>query len=595
MTLTKGCVVRFAWGLVLVAAAAPLNAAITVALTPSLTSPQLVGTMVTWAASVTTESSATVWYRFRTRAYGGDYRIVRDYGPANTLDWTVVEHEGTYEIEVSAQDKATGETDATSVMYEFASRVTDSGPVISATGHPLVFLYSAAGCDADGRMRIATRSPEGVEQQTPFKACQPGRSMNFYIAGLRPVTQYRVRQITDTGSDITTGPEMLFTTGAVPNDLVEQAVLQAPTKPAKEGLLLESTLFTKAVATDLSGSIVWFNPTDVSSITRPEAGGRFIGLIEGGNDLSAEGVREFDLVGMTIAETNVARVNEQLAAMGKRQVSAFHHEARRLPDGRLLVLGDVEQILKDVQGPGNVDVIGDMIIVLDANLRVVWTWDSFDHLDTSRMAVLGETCSNSGACAPHFLAADANDWTHGNSVQQTADGNLLYSSRHQDWLLKIDYENGEGSGDTIWKLGRDGDFQIDSQDPYPWFSHQHDANFESDDSAALMVFDDGNTHHSLDPSANSRGQVIQLDEAKRTAHVALNADLGVYSLALGSAQKLTNGDYHFDAGWVPDGGGSTGTSAYSVEVDGAGNTVFEMKTPTPLYRSFRMTDMYTPR
>ena len=543
MMRTKECVGRFVWSFVLAAAVAPVHAAITVSLSPSLASPQMVGTMVTWTASATDAGSATVWYRFRTRAYGGDYLIVRDYGPANMLDWTAAEHEGTYEIEVSAQDKATGDTDATSAMYEFASRVTDSGPVISATGHPLVFLYSAAGCDADGRMRVVTRSPDGVEQQTPFKPCRPGRSMNFYIAGLRPQTQYTVRQVTDTGSDFVQGPEIQLTTGDVPADLVAQTVVQAPTKAEKEGVLLESTLFTKAVATDLSGSIVWFNPTDVSSITRPGSGGRFIGIIEGGNDLSAEGVREFDLVGMTIAETNVARVNEQLTALGKRQVSAFHHEARRLPDGRLLVLGDVEQILTDVQGPGDVDVIGDMIIVLDANLQVVWTWDSFDHLDTSRMAVLGETCSNSGACAPHFLAADANDWTHGNSVQQTPDGNLLYSSRHQDWLIKIDYENGEGSGDTIWRLGKDGDFQFDSRDPYPWFSHQHDANFASDDSASLLVFDDGNTHHSLDPSANSRGQVIQLDEESRTAHVALNADLGVYSLALGSAQKLTNGDY----------------------------------------------------
>ena len=67
---------------------------------------------------------------------------------------------------------------------------------------------------------------------------------------------------------------------------------------------------------------------------------------------------------MTLLETNAARVNEQLLAMGKRQITAFHHEARPL-EWRLAVLGDVEQILTDVQGPGPVDVVGDMIVVLD--------------------------------------------------------------------------------------------------------------------------------------------------------------------------------------------------------------------------------------
>src|SRR6266571_9222476 len=106
-------------------------------------------------------------------------------------------------------------------------------------------------------------------------------------------------------------------------------------------------------------------------------------------------------------------------------------------------------MLTGVQGPGTVDVIGDMIIVFDPSLNVVWTWDTFDHLDVRRAAVLS---LHAGSCAPHYLALDANDWTHGNSLQQTPDGNLLYSSRHQDWLIKVNYNNGEGDGQVIWRL-----------------------------------------------------------------------------------------------------------------------------------------------
>jgi hypothetical protein len=256
------------------------------------------------------------------------------------------------------------------------------------------------------------------------------------------------------------------------------------------------------------------------------------------------------------------------------------------------VLADVEQLLTDVQGPGAVDVIGDMIIVFDRDLNVVWTWDTFDHLDAGRKAVLGETCSNSGACPPFHLARDGNDWTHGNSVQETPDGNLLYSSRHQDWLIKIDYNHGDGGGDVVWRLGKDGDFQYASDDPYPWFSHQHDANFEILDPSVLLVFDNGNTRVAAEEGGHSRGQAIRLDEQSRTASLELNADLGVYSLAVGSAQKLRDGDYHFDAGFVLEDGKFV---SYSVEVDPSGNPVYLAKADGPLYRTFRMTDLYRPR
>ena len=216
------------------------------------------------------------------------------------------------------------------------------------------------------------------------------------------------------------------------------------------------------------------------------------GVVEDGSgDPSRELVRKFDLTGMTLLETNAGRVNEQLRAMGKREITTFHHEARTLPEGRIAVLASVEQILTDVQGPGPVDVVGDMIVVMDKDLNAIWAWDAFDHLDVHRMAVSGEKCP--AACPPLRLAATGTDWTHGNAVQQTADGNLLYSSRHQDWLAKIAYQYGSGDGHVLWRMGKDGDFNIDSTDPYPWFSHQHDGNFETADPSRLMVFDNGNT------------------------------------------------------------------------------------------------------
>jgi len=40
-----------------------------------------------------------------------------------------------------------------------------------------------------------------------------------------------------------------------------------------------------------------------------------------------------------------------------------------MPDGNILVLADTEQIMTNVQGQGDVDVIGDMILVLNPDLQ----------------------------------------------------------------------------------------------------------------------------------------------------------------------------------------------------------------------------------
>jgi arylsulfate sulfotransferase len=260
-----------------------------------------------------------------------------------------------------------------------------------------------------------------------------------------------------------------------------------------------------------------------------------------------------------------------------------------LPDGKILVLAALEQILTDIQGPGRVDVLGDMIVIMDSNLQVVWAWDAFDHMDVTRKAILGEMCvsNSSGNCPPIFLASNANDWLHGNSVQQTPDGNLLYSARSQDWVIKIDYENGNGAGYVIWRLGPEGDFKMNSTDPNPWFSHQHDPQLLPDNTT-MTLFDNANVRNLADPTVNSRGQVLQLDEKNLVANLIMNADLGQYSFALGAAQKLANGNYHFDNGYLSDGG------SLSLEVDAAGHIVYAIHPNIAEYRSFRMQDLYTP-
>ena len=101
-----------------------------------------------------------------------------------------------------------------------------------------------------------------------------------------------------------------------------------------------------------------------------------------------------------------------------------------------------------------------------------------------------------------------------------------------------------------------------------------------------MVLDNGNVRRDANPNANSRGQVWLIDEKAKTAQVVVNDDLGRYSLALGSTEKLPNGNYWFVAGFLPD------TSGISTEFDSSGRAVDSIRTAAPVYRSYRLSSMY---
>jgi len=572
----------------------------TVAVSASVSSPAPLATPVTFTAVVSDESTNNNWYRFSVREGSAPYHIIRDYGPVSTLTWTASEHEGTFEMEVDASNLDTSDMASGSATFEF-DPVATGQPVISPTANSLIFLYSAPACAARGRIHVEFTSQDGIRQTTPFKDCSPGSTTNFYLAGLRPNTTYTAQQTVEraTGQQHAfetsaglTGHELTFTTGTLPPNLYSDTILTPIPTGASNPYLLGSVVGGTPIANDLAGNVVWYGPNlPTWLLTNPEPGGALMGVVEvTPADPSQELFRKIDLTGMTLLETNAARVNQQLAYLGKRQITAFHHEARTLSDGNIAVLADVEQILTNVQGPGSVDVIGDMVIVLDRNLNVVWTWDTFDNLDVTRKAVLGETCAAEGACPPYALASNANDWTHGNAITETADGNLLYSTRSQDWIIKIFYDRGNGDGHVIWKMGADGDFQMNSTDPYPWFSHQHDPNFELSNSSMLLVFDDGNTRVSAQGGGNSRGQALQVDEQNMVVTSVLNADLGYYAAAVGSAQLLLDGSYHFDLGFVEE---NNTIDSYSLEVAPTGQITYNAHQNVILYRTFRMTSMYS--
>lgn len=540
-------------------------------------------------------------YRFTIQANGGVANIVRDYSPVNVFSWTSIV-EGSYTLSVQVSDAASGKNGQVSIPFQLTSLVTGSTPVVTATDHPLVALYSAPPCT--GQVRVYFQAANSLRSVTPWQPCQASRSTNFYIAGMYPNSTYIMVQQVQNAGNSTLGPRLPFQTGGLPGYLPNvylKSVPNAATNTSQSAMVVSpynlTTVQTTPFATDIYGRVIWFLPVEpfipYITLVRPTPAATFIVLpavnAATGNNALSQTLQEVDLLGNVVHETTVPRINVQLAAMGQDPINWFSHEGLRLPNGHTLTFGSVEKLLTNVQGPGTVDVVGDMILDLDPQFQVAWVWNSFQHMDTSRQATLGETCRPNSGCGPLYLANTANDWTHGNSIRYIpSDGSIIISQRNQDWCQKIDYGNGAGTGNVKWRLGIGGDFTVVSSDPFPWFTHQHDFGF---DGVNYEVYDNGNVRYKANNyTGNSRGQVWSLDENAMTATPVLNVDLGAFSPVVGTAQHLSNGNYQFLNGNLSSGGSP---AAQPLETLPNGTKNFSLYYASWAYRVFRMTDLYS--
>ena len=304
----------------------------TVTLAPSDDSP-LAGERVTWTATAA-DVGATPIYQFSAAPHGGAFHVVRDFSPARAFTWTPMQ-EGTYDIRVTVKDgyQAT-ETTSAVVADDVASRVTGSQAVVSPTPNPLVALYSVPPSSAETIfVQFAVAGDDPDWRNTDTRAVVPGKSTNVFVAGMLPNTTYQMRHVF---SDGTGSAPVLFTTGSIPATVTIPAfTVRQPPGPGSDldqdmvfhQLLQGNSRTPPLVATDLSGRVTWYYDLSASGITLAKVGQS---LVPGGT-LLLNGVdqytpvptapnvlREIDLAGNPVRETNLAAVNAQLAALGLR-------------------------------------------------------------------------------------------------------------------------------------------------------------------------------------------------------------------------------------------------------------------------------------
>lgn len=612
-----------------------------VRLVASLPSPQMVGTVLSLEARPTLDGDPDkqmrfLQFRFSVSVDGGPFRILSDFNGGSGFIWRPDLYDHETRLKVTMRNSSTKESFDSELPFRILPRAKTRTPVVSPTAVPLVALFSAPPCPQGSEFRVAFH-PAGDSSRimrTSSEPCRGTRTSNLYVAGMRADTNYDMRAEIVAGSSSQAGPPISFHTGLADGAFPPSTVLVpvGDKSSSKEQFLLFSA--DRPTALDLQGNLVWYALTRDQALIRMLPGGRFLTLSPGGSSRNGrvQTLTEIDLAGNVVRQTNMAVVAEQIEKRlgiksickpnGGACIAGFHHDAIRLQNGHTIAIGTLERMFPEgAQGSEDpVDIMGTLLIDLDENLQVSWLWNAFDHLDLSRKALGDEKCRGKFggvACAPVYLGDVANDWLHGNAVSYShSDGNLLLSLPEQDWVIKIDYKDGNGSGKVLWRLGEGGDLKSDSHDKLAWFSYQHDAAFEPAGADTLVLFDNGHRRQKKEEKkddkdakpdqakdatdakakeppeekAHSRGQVWKIDEEGRKATLLVNADMGGYAPFMGSAQRLSNGNFHFTASSIRN---NALMNARSVETTPDGKIVYTLET-LPAYRSNRIADMYTP-
>lgn len=471
------------------------------------------------------------------------------------------------------------------------------------TQNPLVAHFNvASSCAGQAMVEFGPDTSYG-RSTSWYPVAGHYRRISILVAGMKASTTYHMRAQVQCGGNTTPSADLTFATGPLPSTpfpnvqiIRPNPALASSENPGIESvnLIVPNSTIMQSFFTDRDGNPIWYY--DVGANNSPFT----MKLLPNGHmilsitRLDTSLLREVDLAGNTIRELDAGTLGQKVKAAGFDFVPAgFHHDVLPLDNGHLLVLVVFNQSFTDLPGyPGTIQVTGDGLVDLDQNWNPVWAWNSFDHLDVNR----------------HL--AGLPDWTHSNAViYSPSDGNLLLSMRHQSWILKIDYKNGAGTGNVLWRLGYQGDFALrQGDDPSLWFSFQHFPSLISQQGAktTMTIWDNGD-FRVLDSSGDvcslfsaplcfSRATVFQIDESAMVADLNWTDLPGFLSVWGGSINQLANGNVEFDlnAPSVPP-GPSVASEVQEVTQTSTPEVVWKMDiSPIPnyAYRAYRVPSLY---
>jgi arylsulfate sulfotransferase len=525
--------------------------------------------------------SVTISPQYAAIRAGQDTKFAAQSSVGGSLQWMVnnipggnssvglIDADGNYTapLNVSGTNVIVSAVLASSATNNFATAVVALIPPgqLTRTPNPQVVAYSLY-LPAPGSVSVqfGTQNLMTSQQTTPSPN---GGMVHVYVAGMLSHTSNHMHALVTLNNGASfADTDHIFNTGNAPATSPVQISTPSNGTP-QPGVELFDTVIphteAQLFATDLQGNVLWTyryqgSAEDAIQAAKPLPNGHFLVLISFLSSLPSKQlsslpsgtldvIREVDLAGNTVNELSLAQLQQTLTAHGYNfTLQGFHHDVLPLPNGHIIILANMRVPFTDLSGyPGTTSVLGDVLVDVDKNFNPTWVWNTFDHLDVNRHPM------------------NFPDWTHGNAIlYSTDDHNLLFSMRHQNWIVKIDYQDGGGSGNILWRLGAGGDFKlVGGTDPTDWFYAQHGPNFLTRNTTGVFqlgVMDNGDDRQfpagvicdqpAQPPCHYSTAPVMQIDEIQMTATLLSNYTPpgSLYSYFGGNVNPLTNGDIEAD-------------------------------------------------
>ena len=319
------------------------------------------------------------------------------------------------------------------------------------------------------------------------------------------------------------------------------------------------------IALDEDGEIVWYykHNSRIAGVDRLPNGNIFF------HQVNFQSV-EIDMLGNPVNSFYAAKRPFGPAENAiPIDAQSMHHQPHIMPNGNYLAMTanarEFDDYISSEDDPDaprqKIKVVGDRIIEFDKDGKVIWSWNTFDHLDPYRVGY--QTLEP--YWDPRGFPGHA-DWTHGNGVSyDDRDDSVLISLRAQDCVIKVDRKTSEikwilgdhsgWDGEKRKKLLRPvGDLQ------WPWHGH----NPRVTDAGTIVMYDNALFQaRPYDPpkpphECIARAVEYEVDEEKMQVRQVWSSldgghNDGVVSWAMGDAHRLprTNNMFVIDSFVAP--------------------------------------------
>ena len=286
----------------------------------------------------------------------------------------------------------------------------------------LALVDLGAGKDVRVRVRISDKmgvfdAPETLSVRTP----------HLPAAGLAwPTMQTKLAD----GALLEPGLRFISVRRRVPGRQSFQTRAQQEFARERWGLIL---------ALDARGEVRWYykSPRRIAGI-KPAPDGTLLFTTED------QRVVNIDLLGNVIRQWYAEKrpTGAVANAIPIEGLQTLHHEPSLTPWGTYIsmaanarAIADYPSSVTDAKAPRKPSmVMGDKIVEFNANGKVVWEWDAFDHLDPYRLHYF--------TFQPYWHVRGFPghaDWTHGNGIAFDVKSNTVIASfKHMDALVGID-------------------------------------------------------------------------------------------------------------------------------------------------------------